>query len=76
MLELYQFEHCGFCRRVREKLCDLGVDYIARVVDPEERERVIRISGQPLVPVLVDPQRKAVVAGSAKICAYLDEHYG
>jgi glutaredoxin 3 len=78
MLELYQFEACSFCARVRETLDKLGLDYIIRT-EPHERAaraRVIGLSGQELVPVLVDPDRKVVLPESADIIAYLRQHYG
>lgn len=78
MLELYQFESCPFCARVRQKLTELELDWIARTVPPpmSRRERVVKISRQPLVPVLVDRDRRMIVTESHDICDYLDEHYG
>jgi glutathione S-transferase len=78
MLELYQFEACPHCARVRRKLSELGLDWISREVpvDRSERQRVEAISGQPLVPVLADPDHNMVVTESEDICAYLDEIYG
>ena len=78
MLELYQIEACPHCAKVRRKLGDLGLDWIARSVpeDRSKREVVERITGQRLVPVLVDPQNAMVVTESDDICAYLEEVYG
>ncbi len=78
MMELYQFEGCPFCERVREALDDLGLDYVVRTVPRPhaERERVVAISGQTFVPVLVDRARDAVVVESRAILAYLKQHYG
>ena len=77
MLELYQVKNCFYCYRVRRKLAKLGLDYIVRNVPPQHsmRQRVIEISGQQLVPVLVDPERGVVLPDSRKIVRYLDEHY-
>ena len=78
MLELYQIKNCFYCFRVRRKLAKLGLDYIVRTVAPQHsmRQRVIEISGQPLVPVLVDPERRVVLPESEDIVRYLEEHYG
>lgn len=76
VLELYQFEGCPFCQRARAALDALQLDYIVRTVPRGNRERVIAISRQPLVPVLVDPERGEVVPDSSAIIAYLKEHYG
>mgnify|MGYP002760363177 FL=1 len=76
MLELYQFEGCPFCSIVRQKFTDLGIDFIARSVDPDNRERVEEVSGQTNVPVLVDPNTDTVMPESDDIVDYLEEHYG
>lgn len=78
MLELYQFEECPYCRRVRAKMTDLGLTYVIHNVprDREEREELEKISGQRFVPVLVDKERNAMIADDdEKIVAYLQEHY-
>lgn len=76
LLELYQFEQCPYCGKVRKKLTELGIDFIARHVDPYDRERVEEISGQENVPVLRDPNTGETVNESDDIIEYLDEHYG
>lgn len=78
MLELYQFEECPYCRRVRAKMTDLGLTYVIHNVprDREEREELEKISGQRFVPVLVDKERNAMIADDdEKIVAHLQEHY-
>ena len=76
MLEVYQFEGCPFCSKVRQKMTDLGIDFIARAVDPEDRSRVEEVSGQTNVPVLVDPNTDTIMPESDDIVEYLEEHYG
>ena len=48
MLELFQYENCPDCRRVREKLSALMLDFVARQVshDPAQRTRVELATGQ------------------------------
>ena len=77
MLELYQHEFCFACSRGRRKLTELGLDWVSRTVHPStsKRDRVVKISGQPLVPVLVDLDSRMVVTESLDICAYLDENF-
>ena len=77
MLELYQFEGCPYCAMVRETLDDLGLDYVVRSVPHglEGRDRVRAVSGQDLVPVLVDPERSQVLADSRRIIDYLKATY-
>lgn len=76
ILELYQFEACPFCSKVRQKFTELGVDFIARSVDPNDRTRVENVSGQTGVPVLVDPNTDTVMPESDDIVEYLEENYG
>jgi len=75
MLEVYQFEGCPFCGKVRQKMTELGLDFIARQVDPNDRTRVENVSGQTNVPVLVDPNQEVVMPESDDIVNYLEEHY-
>lgn len=76
MLELYQFEGCPFCSKVRGKLTELQIDFVARQVEPNgERERVKELSGQTAVPVLVDPNQDVVMPESDDIVEYLEENY-
>ncbi len=77
MLQLYQYEGCPFCEHVREAMDDLGLDYVIRTVPREhsERDRVEAVSGQPLVPVLVDPGKDRVVVDSREIIKYLRSNY-
>ncbi|MFB6209074.1 MAG: glutathione S-transferase N-terminal domain-containing protein [Candidatus Nanohaloarchaea archaeon] len=77
MLELYQFEGCPFCSKVRKKLTELQIDFIARQVSPSgDRPEVEEVSGQTGVPVLVDPNTDTVMPESDDIVEYLEEHYG
>ena len=76
MIELYQAEWCPHSHRVRERLTQLGVDFVARQVEtePDDRERLRRISGQTGIPVLV--AEGAVLADEDEIIAWLDERFG
>lgn len=76
MLEVFQFEGCPYCSKVRQKMTDLGIDFVARQVDPHDRSRVEKVSGQTNVPVLKDPNTDTVMPESDDIVDYLDEHYG
>ncbi len=75
MLELWQTEWCPASRRVRERLTELGVDYVARQVPVEKSERTAlrRVSGTDSIPALLIADSAAVI-GEQAIRAYLDEH--
>jgi len=73
-IHLYHFEACPYCEKARRTLRLLGLDYESHLVDPKDRSVVRKISGQPLVPVLVDGD--TVVNDSTTIIEYLDRQYG
>ena len=77
MLELYQAEWCPFSHRVRERLTELGVDFVARQVAPRrfEREEMREKLGTDSIPSLLTEDGE-VITGDEPIMAYLAEHYG
>jgi glutaredoxin 3 len=74
MVELWQTEWCPASRRVRQRLTELGIDYVVRQVPVErdERERLREHTGSETIPVLVVPEAQPLV-GEDAIAAYLDE---
>jgi glutathione S-transferase len=77
VLELYQAEWCPFSHRVRERLTELGVDFIARQVAPRrfEREAMRAKLGTDSIPSLLTEDGE-VITGDEPIMAYLADHYG
>ena len=78
MLELYQFEECPYCKRVRSALTDFGISYIIHNVsrDSAERDDLEKISGQRFVPVLIDPNTDTmIVDDDEKAIQYVEERY-
>ena len=51
-IRLYTGDYCPFCRRVRNELDRLGLDYDVVDADVDGREEVIRLSGQRAIPIL------------------------
>ena len=76
MLQLFQAEWCPASHRVRERLTELGVDYVIRQVPADRRKRqdLIATTGSDTVPVLVTDGGQAL-EGEDRIIAYLGEHY-
>ena len=73
MIELYQAEWCPHSHKVRQRLTELGLDFVARQVpaDRAERSRLKEETGTDEIPVLVaDDGSKA--AGEEQIIALLD----
>ena len=75
MLELWQTEWCPASHRVRERLTELGVDYLTRQVpvDKERANRAPRRDRSDVIPALVLEDGSAVV-GEEAIDAWLDAH--
>ncbi|MGI9433044.1 MAG: glutathione S-transferase N-terminal domain-containing protein [Myxococcota bacterium] len=78
-LQLYEFENCPFCRKVREGLTILDLD--ADVFPcPKGGERyrpgVIEAGGKAQFPYLVDPNTGKALYESDEILQYLFAEYG
>jgi uncharacterized protein len=71
-LVLYQAEWCPFSSAVREVLTELGLDFVARQVEPwpEQRSRLREIAGSDQIPVLV-AEDGSVHRGTREIFGYL-----
>ncbi|WP_435100531.1 glutathione S-transferase N-terminal domain-containing protein [Halarchaeum sp. P4] len=85
MLELYQAEGCPHCEKVRQKLSDLGVSYVAHNprqpggmggdVRNEVTYQELTAGGEDQIPFLVDTDREVTMYESDDIVEYLEEHY-
>ena len=73
MYELWQTEWCPASRRVRQRLTELGIDYITRQVpvEPARRTLLRERTGADTIPVLVTQQAEVLV-GEEAITAHLD----
>ena len=67
MLELWQTEWCPASHRVRERLTELGVDYVTRQVpvDKEQRTALLAATGSDVIPALVLDDGSALVGEEA-----------
>jgi glutathione S-transferase len=75
VLELWQAEWCPHSHRVRLRLTELQVDWLARTIplDRDERDAMEAATGIRSIPTLVDGDE--VVHGADDIIAYLDAHH-
>lgn len=79
LLELYEFEACPFCRKVREMLSVLDLD--AKVFPCPRggtrfRPKVKEVTGRSMFPYLVDPNTGTSLHESDDINRYLAKTYG
>jgi len=75
MLELWQAEWCPYSHRVRLRLTELELDWVARTipVDRTERDAMEAATGTRSIPTLVDGD--SVVHGADEIVAYLEARH-
>jgi glutathione S-transferase len=71
MMRLYRANFSTNAERVALALAHKGIEVESRYIDPADRSEVQRVSGQPLVPVLVHDDR--VIPDSMQIVAYLED---
>src|SRR5262249_41469701 len=78
MLELYDFEACPYCRKVREVLSELDLDYREHPVahGSARRSELKKLGGKVQAPYLVDPNTDTQMYESDDIIAYLNATYG
>lgn len=77
MLELYQFESCPFCRKVRERLSELEIDYICRNVQfgTPRWDEFTKLNPNEQVPFLIDRDNGVMMDESEDIIAYIEKNH-
>lgn len=78
-LQLYEFEACPFCRRVREALTELDLSaevYPCPKGSLKHRAIVRRYGGKEQFPYLMDPNTGVSLYESGDIVKYLFQEYG
>jgi glutaredoxin 3 len=70
-MELYQAEWCPHSHKVRQRLTELGLDFVARQVpaDPARRDAMEEQVGTTEIPVLVDDGK--ILCGEEQILSHL-----
>jgi len=79
MLQLYEFEGCPFCKKVREAVTILDLDvlfYPCPRGGPTFRPKVLALGGKAQFPYLVDPNTSVQMYESQDIIEYLYATYG
>jgi glutathione S-transferase len=72
-VELYQAEWCPHSHNVRQRLTELGIDFVARQVaaEPDERGEMRKRIGTNEIPVLVTDDGD-IICGEDEILGYLE----
>lgn len=78
-IELYEFEGCPFCRRVREALTRLDLEAFVRPCPKggrRFRDELRRVGGKAQFPYMLDPNTGKAIYESGDIVDYLFDQYG
>lgn len=77
MIQLFQAEWCPYSARVRQRLTELGVDYVIRQVAPEKADRdgLREATGDDAIPAVVLDDGTALTGDTDEIIAALDDHF-
>src|SRR6516165_10834582 len=78
LLELYEFEACPYCRRLREALSEFDFDAMIFPCPKRGtrfRPKVVELGGKAQFPFLVDPNTGRAMYESMDIVTYLRETY-
>jgi glutathione S-transferase len=78
-LELYEFEACPYCRKVREALCMLDLEVVIRPAPhggTRFRPEAIARGGKAQFPLLIDPNTGDTLYESDAIIRHLYARYG
>ncbi len=78
-IEIYEFESCPFCRKVREIVSVLDLDvlfYPCPRNGPNFRPKVAQMGGKQQFPYMVDPNTGVAMYESDDIIKYLVGKYG
>ncbi|KAL3532098.1 hypothetical protein ACH5RR_005619 [Cinchona calisaya] len=78
-IDIYEFESCPFCRKVREIVAILDLDvlyYPCPKNGPNFRPKVVEMGGKRQFPYMVDPNTGVAMYESDDIIKYLVGKYG
>ncbi|GAV79360.1 GST_N_3 domain-containing protein [Cephalotus follicularis] len=79
ILQLFEFEACPFCRRVREAMTELDLSvevYPCPKGSVRHRETVRKLGGKEQFPFFIDPNTGISMYESGEIVKYLFQQYG
>jgi glutaredoxin len=74
-MTVYQAEWCPFSRRLRQRLTELGVEWLAVPVEaePPDRDAMREATGTDIIPVVVLEDGTVLGGDTEDIIAELDE---
>lgn len=75
MIQLFQAEWCPYSAKIRQRLTELGVDYVTRQVAPEreDRDAMREAVGDTSIPAVILDDGTVLAGETEEILARLDE---
>lgn len=75
MIQVFQAEWCPYSQMLRQRLTELGVDYVIRQVAPQasERSALEEVSGQDSIPVVILEDGTVLTGETEQIIARVEE---
>ena len=77
MIQVFQAEWCPYSAMLRERLTELGVDFVARQVAPtaSERDGLVDATGQDTIPAVVLDDGEVLAGPTEEIIAAVEERF-
>ena len=77
MIQVFQAEWCPYSSMLRQRLTELGVDYVVRQVapTPPERTALEEATGQDSIPAVILEDGTVVVGATEDIIAKVEEQF-
>ena len=77
MIQVFQAEWCPYSSTLRERLTELGVDFVARQVAPTrpERDGLREATGQDTIPAVVLDDGEVLTGRTEEIVAALEARF-
>ncbi len=77
MIQVFQAEWCPYSAMLRERLTELGVDFVSRQVapTPPERDALREATGQDRIPAVVLDDGEVLAGPTEDIIAGVEERF-
>jgi glutaredoxin len=77
VIQVFQAEWCPYSAMLRERLTELGVDYVARQVapTPPERDALREATGQDRIPAVVFEDGEVLAGPTEEIIAGVEARF-
>jgi glutaredoxin len=77
MIQVFQAEWCPYSSMLRQRLTELGVDYVVRQVAPRSRDRdgLREATGQDSIPAVILADGTVLTGETEEIIARIEEEF-